>query len=91
MPETNADCHPKKIHSVRKRSRKESFFAGSRSAYLALSVGDAGHNYVDAKMGIELIVVGRGTPCKLTNFSGVQQALVSFALSACMAFSSLSQ
>jgi hypothetical protein len=50
---------------------------------------DAGPIYLEAKAVEDSIGAGSGAPCKVTNFCGMQHALVSFARSACMVFSSL--
>src|ERR1700743_857817 len=88
MTDADADSHREKNPKRQKAVEERELFPSSRGADLTSCNGSSRHQH-DSQHGTE-IVAGTGAPSS-AYFAGVQQAFVRRAMSACIAFSSLSE
>ena len=89
VSQANADGHGEKDPEREEAVEEGEVLALVRSAASALGVRRGGHGY--RAFRVRAAAVGWGALCRVTNFAGLQQALLRRARSACMARSCLSQ
>ena len=75
MPDRHSNRHRQKDPEGEKSIQEGQLLTRQRCADLALGIGDAGHDYLDAAAAIGSIEVGKGAPCRVANFPGATACL----------------